>query len=385
MFYSEFSEYLESVVLNTDPVLIVGDFNIHVDCDDNTYSVKLLELFESVGLDQHVHTPTHCSGHTLDLIVTRQTDQIIASSPRADCLFSDHMPVFCHLQLDRVPRINSKVSYRNVAAINLDTLRKDLSNSILCENMESFDLNELVNCYNKTLNSILDQYAPLKTKTVTKRPIVPWFNEQVKAAKRQRRKAEKKWRRTNLNSDLADYKVQKNQTTFVMNCARKAFYTDFISQNSINQRKLFQAAKILFTRRPDLMFPDPDVLANDIGEFFVQKIERIHAEFDSSALETNHSSVPEFTELTSRFDSFDILNEENVKDLISKSSKKSCSLDPMPTSLVLKCQDILLPVITRMINLSLQSGVFCDEWKQALVQPQLKKSKTETVLSSPYQ
>ena len=110
------------------------------------------------------------------------------------------MPVFCQLQLDRVPRINSKVSYRNVAAINLDALWKDLSNSILCENMESFDLNELVNCYNKTLNSILDQYAPLKTKTVTKRPIVPWFNEQVKAAKRQRRKAEKKWRRTNFLS-----------------------------------------------------------------------------------------------------------------------------------------------------------------------------------------
>ena len=81
----------------------------------------------------------------------------------------------------------------------------------------------------------------------------------------------------------------------------------------------------------------------------------------------------------SRFDSFDISNEENVKDLISKSSKKSCSLDPMPTSLVLKCQDILLPVITRMINLSLQSGVFCDEWKQALVQPQLK---TETVFEN---
>ena len=154
LFYSQFSEYLESVVLNTDPVLIIGDFNIHVDCDDNTYSVKLLELFESVGLDQHVHTPTYCSGHTLDLIVTRQTDQIIASSSRADCLFSDHMPVFCQLQLDRVPRINSKVSYRNVAAINLDALQKDLSNSILYENVESFDVNELVNCYNKTLNSM---------------------------------------------------------------------------------------------------------------------------------------------------------------------------------------------------------------------------------------
>jgi hypothetical protein len=57
-----------------------------------------------------------------------------------------------------------------------------------------------------------------------------------------------------------------------------------------------------------------------------------------------------FTELTSSFDSFDILNKENVKDLISKSSKKSRSLDPIPTLLVLKCQDILLPVITRMIK-----------------------------------
>ena len=153
------------------------------------------------------------------------------------------MAVFCQLQLDRVPRINSKVSYRNVAAINLDALRKDLSNSILCENMESFDLNELVNCYNKTLNSILDQYAPLKTKTVTKRPIVPWFNDQVKAAKRQRRKAEKKRRRTNLNSDLADYKLQKNQTTFVMNCARKAFYTDFISQKVLIKGNCFKPLK----------------------------------------------------------------------------------------------------------------------------------------------
>jgi hypothetical protein len=35
-----------------------------------------------------------------------------------------------------------------------------------------------------------------------------------------------------------------------------------------------------------------------------------------------------------------------------------------------------------MTNLSLLSGVFCNEWKQALVQPQLKKSKTEMVFEN---
>jgi hypothetical protein len=53
-----------------------------------------------------------------------------------------------------------------------------------------------------------------------------------------------------------------------MNRARKTFYTDF---NGSDQRKLFKAAK------NDLNFSeyeDPIMLANDIGEFFIQKIEK---------------------------------------------------------------------------------------------------------------
>ena len=33
----------------------------------------------------------------------------------------------------------------------------------------------------------------------------------------------------------------------------------------------------------------------------------------------------------------------------------------------------LLPVITKMINLSLESGVFASDWKEALLKPLLKK------------
>ena len=276
MFHAEFAKYLESVVLSVDPLLIVGDFNIHVNCQDDIDTTKLLDLFESTGLEQHVQIPTHHSGHTLDLIVTRLTDRIVASPPpRAECLFSDHMPVFCQLQLKRAPLTKSKVSYRNVAAINMDALRKDLSNSSLCKNIESLDLNDLVACYNKTLESVLNHHAPLKTKIVTTRPVVPWFNEEVKSAKRQRRKAERRWRRTDSYSDLKAYKMQKNYTILVMNRTRKSFYTVFISDNSTDQRQLFKAAKILFTQRSDLTFPDyedSNILANDIGEFFIQRL-----------------------------------------------------------------------------------------------------------------
>ena len=47
------------------------------------------------------------------------------------------------------------------------------------------------------------------------------------------------------------------------------------------------------------------------------------------------------------FDSFNKLDKKDVGELITESSKKLCSLDPMPTPLVLECSDVLLPSITK--------------------------------------
>ena len=44
----------------------------------------------------------------------------------------------------------------------------------------------------------------------------------------------------------------------------------------------------------------------------------------------------------------------------------------MPTSLVVESLAVLLPVITRMLNLSLQNGNFPDIWKLADVRPRPK-------------
>ena len=45
----------------------------------------------------------------------------------------------------------------------------------------------------------------------------------------------------------------------------------------------------------------------------------------------------------------------------------------MPTKLLLQCIDKLIHVVTSLINLSLSTGNFPTQWKEALVQPLLKK------------
>ena len=92
-FLCEFTEYLESILLSPEPLLIMGDMNIHVDVEDDADATKFLDLFESMRLTQHVNTPTHQSGHTLDLMITREFDHMIYSFPFFDCSLSDHCTV----------------------------------------------------------------------------------------------------------------------------------------------------------------------------------------------------------------------------------------------------------------------------------------------------
>ena len=90
------------------------------------------------------------------------------------------------------------------------------------------------------------------------------------------------------------------------------------------------------------------------------------------------SSVPslpatDITCLKEQFTGFRTLPQEQVRMLISEAAGKSCQLDPIPTPIVLKLLDVLLPVITKLINLSFDTGRFAEAWKEALVLPSLKK------------
>ena len=59
VFFVEFAEYLESIVLSADPLPIVGDFNIHIYSNENYGAIKLSELLQSFSLTQHFQVPIH--------------------------------------------------------------------------------------------------------------------------------------------------------------------------------------------------------------------------------------------------------------------------------------------------------------------------------------
>ncbi|XP_068673147.1 uncharacterized protein [Montipora foliosa] len=73
------------------------------------------------------------------------------------------------------------------------------------------------------------------------------------------------------------------------------------------------------------------------------------------------------------FRSFHMVTSETVKAYVNTIGPKSCELDPIPASVLCSCKDILLPVLTDIVNMSLQSGHMPTQLKQAILKPKLKK------------
>ena len=65
---------------------------------------------------------------------------------------------------------------------------------------------------------------------------------------------------------------------------------------------------------------------------------------------------------------------DEVRKIIMSSPNKSCDIDLFPITLLKACFDTLFYPITNIITTSLCSGLFPDDFKQAQVNPLLKKS-----------
>ena len=60
------------------------------------------------------------------------------------------------------------------------------------------------------------------------------------------------------------------------------------------------------------------------------------------------------------------------KPILEKAGHRPYTVWQLLTSLVVSCMDVLLPVITRMVNSSLTTRHFPNDWEKVLVRPLLR-------------
>ena len=397
-FLSEFSEFLSSLVLKSNKVIIVGDFNIHVDNDADSLNIAFSSLLSSIGFSQCVHKPTHCFNHTLDLVLAYGVDidnlLVLPHNP----FLSDHYLLTFEILLCDFAHVD-KYSYARHLTEDAMTNLKEAIPSVISslpqlDEIGTSDTNsefdKLADSAMSSLRKTLDTVAPLKKKIIKHNKSAPWYNQNTRILKRATQKLERKWRSSKLEGSRIVWQDSLKLYRKALRSARATYYSTLIEENRNNPRVLFSTVARLTESHSSVEPIIPVSLSsNDFMSFFNTKImhirEKIHHFLPQTGLNTSLTDTLE-TAIRSdvHLDCFCPIDLQQLNSIISSSRPATCLLDPIPTKLLKDIFPLIGTTILDIINMSLLTGYVPQSFKLAVVKPLLKKPNLDPEVLANY-
>ena len=87
--FDEWTSFFEHLSMDHNNIIIVGNVNFHLDVNSNIDARKFNDSLATRGLVQHVDEPTHQKGHTLDVVITKDSNDIISKLEVIDPVLCD--------------------------------------------------------------------------------------------------------------------------------------------------------------------------------------------------------------------------------------------------------------------------------------------------------
>ena len=358
--------------------VVVGDFNINWN-ENSTSRKRLLAWSSDNDMKQLVKDPTHFrvdkegvvqSSSTIDLCFTR--GQLNFSHHLIDPKISDHAAVIV-----RAGRVNSKpakVSFQSWS-FSADALSFAASTShkllsITASNSTSVD--DLARVLTDWLIDVNNVCIVTKTKTDNPRN-KPWFTQTLRDLRLKLKRA-----------NGPEARKLRNQYVSAVRRAKSKHFRKLANMHS--QAGIWK----VINRRNSAVSPplqldiDGTNISNEqevceaFGEHFREKVNRLKKNSNASEifkkLRDAYPSVP----------SWDLSHctEEQVEKYI-KNLKNTMSTGPDQISnrLLKATSDFILSPLTKIINLSIDSGIFPKIWKETKISP-IHKSGSKTSIKN---
>ena len=204
------------------------------------------------------------------------------------------------------------------------------------------------------------------------RPLSPWFDADCRAIQRNCRRLERCYRRTKSVQDRAAWTAAVRQKHVDFLEKKNSYWSSRLSNESRTPSKVWKSMAKILRRDANQSTPPPSVLTADAFlKFFSEKVESVRSA-------TGGHRPPEILlTAVSSLSNFRACTEDEAREIIMRSPSKSCSLDPIPTTILKECIDDLLPFLTAMCNASLLEGHLPVSQRHAIITPLIKKSNLD--------
>ena len=307
---------------------------------------------------------------------------------KLDSSGTDHLPIVARVQLSTKARpscgAQKTIKKRSMKDFTktcwIDCLRnRDWS---LVSN--SSEVNEKAKEFTKLVNLALDECAPYRSYKVREN-FKPGLTEAAKKLIRERDITRKKIPDAQDHEKpalKARYKQLRNKAisqirkdSILMNGAKiSEAKNEGETWRIVNDIVKPKSSIIIIITGPDGDISDEQEVADAFNTFFVKKIEDLKAKIDPNQKNDPLEKVKERVKNKNLHFSLKTVTVQTVKKLMQKmAKKKSKGNDGIPQDCLLLGQEVIAGPLTEVINSSITTGAFPEEWKEAIVVPILKK------------
>jgi len=367
-FFEELTAYLEVLALYKCQIVIVGDLNVHLEVNTDHHAIRLLELFHSFDCVQHLGGETHDEGGTLDHVYTRKNDACSEMTVDPAGIISDHSFITWRLSFVYQHAVGTRRLIRGWKKVDREKFRVRLRESELCSGIpEGASADTLFTTYNKVLSALVDEFAPAKMISIRCNPIAIWYDDESRQLRRRSRVLERRYMRSRLAADRLAWVQHERERHRINRVKENSYWLSRISKQSGQPHKLWKVFSSIMGLDRVASASVSGLSADDLLNYFSEKIDNIRC---------STGDVPATTKLppsSESFDTFREYSEDEVRQIIGSTKPKSCSLDPIPTTILVEFISDLLPFVTAMCNSSLREGCLPRSQRHAVVTPILKK------------
>lgn len=386
-FLDEFYKLTEYVQLNFKHFIICGDFNIHVNKVADPSTIKFNDILNTFSLLQSVNCPTQKNGNTLDLILYDKECIDVCNIEVDVDRISDHFMINFDICIQIKSLEQKVISYRNFKDVIITDFHTDLTTgtATFLDNADCNDFHSSLQLFGNIFTGEVNKHAPLITKTVKCINRPPWMDNEFQNARKKRRRLYKQWRKSRSAEHREEFVQMKSSVDELSKEKRRSFYHNSISQASNSQKELFKITNNLLDKDKQSVLPyseNPEHLANQFNNFFIEKIEKIRNNVVKS--EKPHTEKPVI--MCCNFPTlclFKCVSATDIQKKIQSTKIKTSQRDPIPAFLLKSSIEHILPTLVHLVNTSLATGSM-EGLKESVVTPILKKSGLDQDVLSNY-
>lgn len=374
-FWVDFQNCLDEIKTNdVQNIFILGDLN----ADPATRNGrKLNDLCLRNNLYCLVNEPTRITQNTatiLDQIITNCPNFVKSTTVSPPVSSNDHCTVGARLSF----KIKKEKAYKrtiwNYKKGDFTLFRKQLLDANFAECFETNDVDKACSMWT---NKFLDTAKLcIPNKIVTIRPNdSPWYTNELRKLKRYMMKLFNKFKKSKSITDWEKYSAARSEYKNGLDNASSMFkksLTEKLSKNK-NSKSWWSTVKWLLGKGGDISYPTLNVNGKQITDN-QDKAESYNDFFLShSNIDVSNASLPDDDNFESNLTEINA-TEEEVRDLIECiDTTKATGPDGISPKLLYEAGSVIVPSLTKLINLSLSTSKVPNDWKIANVIPLFKK------------